>query len=169
MSDVRIERLADQGMITIRGDLDAPEFTKALSLTPPKARQITGGDVPLAWMSPDELLALCPNDAVAGHIARLSKALEGQHHLLADVSDARAVFRLIGEDRAVREVLAKLSPADLRPESLPHGEIRRTRLAQIAAAFWLDADGATLICFRSVARYAEDILKVSCRDRVGHF
>ena len=37
--------------------------------------------------------------------------------------------------------------------------LRRSRIAQIPAAFWLDSESsATLVCFRSVAQYAFDLL-----------
>jgi sarcosine oxidase subunit gamma len=43
--------------------------------------------------------------------------------------------------------------------AFPAGEIRRTRLAQIAAAFWMPQEGTVeLVCFRSVAQYAFDLL-----------
>ena len=37
-------------------------------------------------------------------------------------------------------------------------ELRRTRAAQVAAAFWKDGDGYTLVCFRSVASYVMGLL-----------
>ena len=41
---------------------------------------------------------------------------------------------------------------------------RRTRMAQVPAAFWLDEAGNFhLICFRSVADYAFELLKVSAQ------
>jgi len=104
-----------------------------------------------------KVMVLCPHGDVPETLAALAGALSGEHVLCADVSDARAVFRLEGE--GVRAVLAKLSPADLRPRSLPSGEVRRTRLAQVAGAFWLSDGGtATLVCFRSVADYVEELL-----------
>lgn len=169
MSEVSVARVHDLGMITLRGDLSDPAFGNALSVPIPEPRRINEGEVRLAWMSPDELLAICPRGQVAGYIEALKPALSGQHHLVADVSDARAAFRLTGADAALRETLAKLTPADMRPASLPRGEIRRTRLAQVAGAFWIDEGQATVICFRSVATYMEDILRVSAKVPVGHF
>jgi sarcosine oxidase subunit gamma len=79
------------------------------------------------------------------------------HNLVVNVSDARAVFALKGD--GVRDVLAKITPVDLRPEVLPDGLMCRTRLGQVAGAFWL-TDDTTLwvICFRSVAAYVYDVL-----------
>ena len=73
------------------------------------------------------------------------------------VSDARAVFRIEG-DKA-DQVIRKLSPVDL--DRLEPGELRRTRAAQVAAAFWRQGDGFTLVCFRSVAAYVMGLLSHS--------
>ena len=169
MSDVTIARITDFGQITLRGDLASPAFAEAIGLPLPQPRRITDGEVRLAWMSPDELLAFCPREQVADHVEAVSKALTGQHALAVDVSDARAVFRLSGPEARLRETLAKLSPADFRPEALPQGEVRRTRLAQVPAALWFDEGQATVIAFRSVATYVEDILRNAARVAVDHF
>jgi sarcosine oxidase, subunit gamma len=54
------------------------------------------------------------------------------------------------------DVLMKLVPVDLA--GLADGELRRTRAAQVAAAFWAADGGYTVVCFRSVAGYVMDIL-----------
>ena len=166
---VEITRAPPRGMITLRADLeDAKVKTavkkamgKAMGLGVPVARTIAAsGDHALAWMAPDELLILCPHDAAPGLAARMQKALAGVHHLVAEVSDARALFRLRGD--LWREVLAKLTPADLSPGVFGVGEMRRTRLAQVAAAFWVNApDEVEIICFSSVADYMETLLRTS--------
>ncbi len=166
-----------QGMITLRGDLSDESLTAALAKAAgveiPAPRQVTSSDAgQMLWMSPDELMLLCPHDEAEVRVAAISAALAGQHHMAVNVSDARAYFRLTGEGAAIREVLAKISPADMRDASLPVGEARRTRLAQVAGAFWFSADGeAHLICFRSVAQYVFDLLKISSASGsdVGHF
>ncbi len=38
------------------------------------------------------------------------------------------------------------------------GELRRSRTAQVAAAFWQADGGYTLVCFRSVAGYVMGLL-----------
>ena len=76
---------------------------------------------------------------------------------------ARAVIRVTGA--GARETLAKLCPVDLAPGTFTPGMVRRTRLGQIPAAFWLDGRGAFhLICFRSVADYAFGALCELCED-----
>jgi sarcosine oxidase subunit gamma len=49
-------------------------------------------------------------------------------------------------------MLAKGTPVDLAPAAFGPGDFRRTRLGQVACAFWMPApDAFGLICFRSVA------------------
>jgi hypothetical protein len=76
--------------------------------------------------------ALCRGGAA---VAALLAALAGKHHLVADVSDARAVFTITGD--GAREVLAKCCPVDVAPGVFGPGEVRRTRAAQVAAAVWM--------------------------------
>ncbi len=164
---VRIAESPPRGMITLRAELAdaavAQAVKRATGLTPPAQRRIVRkGDVALAWMSPDELLILTPHGGAETLRSALETALAGRHHLAADVSDARALFTL--EGARVREVLAKLTPADLSPRGLAPDEVRRTRLAQVAAAFWQDApDAFSLVCFRSQAAYGFALLKNAAR------
>ncbi|MGB1235511.1 MAG: sarcosine oxidase subunit gamma [Planktomarina sp.] len=162
MSDtyVNVTRIQGQGMLTLRADLSDKAVVKAV-------RTALGQDVPAtstasddgmagaAWMSPDELLILCADANRADTMAKLQKALAKTHHLLVDVSDARAVFTLDGD--GTREVLAKLSPSDVM--SLAANDLRRTRLGQVVSAFWLSSDSAaTIVCFRSVGDYMHKML-----------
>ncbi|MEZ5886757.1 MAG: sarcosine oxidase subunit gamma family protein [Paracoccaceae bacterium] len=155
-----------QGMITLRGDLKSAKMKKAV-------KAATGVDVPAprriamkdgkgaGWMSPDELLILVPYTEARATVEGLSKALEGEHHLVADVSDARAMFRIAGNK--ADQVLMKLCPVDL--PTLAEGELRRSRAAQVAAALWKsDADEFTLVSFRSVAEYVFGALELSARS-----
>jgi sarcosine oxidase subunit gamma len=90
------------------------------------------------------------------------EALAGEHHLLLDVSDLRACVRLDGP--GWREVLGKLSPADLHPDAFGPGMVRRSHLGPIAAAFWAEGQGARVLCFRSVADHALLLLRRSAAD-----
>ncbi|THD72661.1 sarcosine oxidase subunit gamma [Thalassobius vesicularis] len=173
---ITVQEVGPQGMITLRGDLSDAAFGAAVA-------QVTGASVPgqrkithaganaVAWMSPDELLILLPYAEVGAAVSSLNAALAGTHFLAVNVSDARALFRVTGKPGPVREVIAKLAPADLSPDAFALGDIRRTRLAQVAAAFWLTQEGeANLVCFRSVARYAFDLLATSAAaGPVGFF
>ncbi|MFG6498612.1 sarcosine oxidase subunit gamma [Sulfitobacter sp. 1A13191] len=169
-----ISEVAPMGMITIRGDLDAPylrKVTKKLTGVerPERGQCRFAGDAGAAWMSPDELLLFCPHAQVPEVLARLHAAFEDTHTTAIDVSGARAAFRVEGPH--AREVLAKLAPVDLAPDQFTPGMFRRTRMGQVPAAFWLRDDGAfEAICFRSVARYMFDQLCVAAQpgSAVGH-
>ncbi|MBW6505650.1 MAG: sarcosine oxidase subunit gamma [Rhodobacteraceae bacterium] len=161
----RVTEAGLHGMITLRGDLAAPAMARALKAATgcalPGQRAISAHGANLAaWMAPDELLLLLPYPEAAAICAKLETALAGEHALVANVSDARALFRITGAK--ADQVLAKLCPVDFA--ALPAAEIRRTRAAQVAAALWRSApDEISLICFRSVARYMFDLLATSAR------
>ena len=160
---VRVEEAGLRGMVTLCADLAEAKVRKAVKAAvgvdlPATRRAVLDGGRGAFWMSPDELLLLMPHGEGGAAVASLSKALGGVHHLVAEVSDARAVFRLTGDLGRVREVLAKLTPADLSPGAFAEGEVRRTRLGQVAAAFWIEEGGVTVVAFRSVARYVFDLL-----------
>lgn len=155
-----------QGMITVRGDLASAAMAQALGAVPGVNKVVSAQGTEVLWMSPDEAMVLCPYAEVGAQVARIEAALGGTHHLVADVSDARAGFTLTGE--GVRDVLAKLTPADVAPAVFTPGDLRRTRLAQVAAAFWMDETRAVrIICFRSVAQYVFDILKGAADPRAS--
>ncbi len=162
MSDMAVVTRADaRGMITLRGDLSSAKMKKAVKAATGQAVPTSGqflgnGDKGVAWMSPDELLLIVPYDSVTTSIDAVNKALAKTHFLTVDVSDARAVFTVSGD--GARDVLARLCPVDLHPDSFGVGQARRTRLAQIAAAFWMHEDGFDVVCFRSVADYAHGVL-----------
>lgn len=171
-----LAKLADaglQGMITLRGDLSSKGLQAAVKAATgaevPGQRQVSEADGnAVAWMSPDELLLLVPYAEAVERTAALAKALEGEHALAVNVSGARAFFTLSGE--GAREVLGKVCPVDLEPASFTAGDFRRTRMAQVAAAFWLDDDGAFhIVCFRSVAAYVFSLLSTAAhpQSKVG--
>ena len=163
-----------RGMITLRGDL-ADRKLKAVCAKvtgmqfPSQGQAVCEGDKGLCWMSPDELLVMVPYTDVGTALAEIDQALKGAHYLAENVSDARAVLYVEGE--FCREVIAKLAPVDLHPDTFKPGHFRRTRLGQVAAAFWMrDEDTFEVICFRSVAGYAFDLLAASTKaGRVAHF
>lgn len=174
---VDVAEAGPQGMVSLRGDLDAPRLREAVKaatgLDVPEARRAVFSEAgAVCWMSPDELLILTDYGRGPGMVDALSASLAGAHHLAADVSDARALFRIGGEGAQIRDTLAKVTPADLRLASLPVGEVRRTRLQQVPAAFWfVDPGLAEVVAFRSVATYVFDLLRVSADAdaEVGHF
>lgn len=168
---VRIEEAGLQGMLTLRGDFEDARFRAAAEAAAggapfPERRRISRkGERALLWMSPDELLVLLPWAEADAAAAEAARALDGVHHLAVNVSDARAMFRIIGA--GAREALAKGAPVDLSRQAFGPGDLRRTRMGQLAVAFWQeDGEPETfgLICFRSVAQYAFDALCVAARE-----
>lgn len=158
-----IREIGPLGMITLRAkglkSLDKAIKAVTGTKTPAPRRIEVNSDRACGWMSPDEYLLVVPYAEVAEALAKVSKALAGEHHLAVDVSDARAVFRIEG-DRAA-DVLRKLSPVDF--DRLEPGELRRSRAAQVAAAMWAQDGGYTLVCFRSVAAYVMGLLTHSAQ------
>jgi sarcosine oxidase, subunit gamma len=162
---VDLTRVTGMGMVAVRGDLSA--IGAVLGARPAPLTFVDVDDLTVAWMSPDEVLVLCPTSAVPDLLARLASGLAGRHHLAVDLSDARAMFRLAGAGAS--EVLAKLTPVDMAPAAFPPGTFRRSKLGQIAAAMWRDEQGFGVVCFRSVGDYAEALLRQSAADgAVGH-
>jgi len=164
------------GMITIRGDFSSKTFVSAVETvtgcTLPETRLIcagTGGRM-VAWMSPDELLLVTDHPSASSDATALEAAFAGEHALAVNVSDARSVFTVSGP--GAREVIAKIAPVEMAASDFGSGDFRRTRFAQVPAAFWMhDVDSFTIVCFRSVAQYMFDLLSVSAHEgsEVGVF
>ncbi len=171
----RVADAGPRGMITIRGDLASTEVKNAATGVagvdfPGRGEANCVGEKGILWMSPDEILVLCPYGEVAETLATVEATLAGKHHLAANVSDARALITVTGVD--AREAIAKLTPADVSPAAFRPGQVRRTRLAQVPAAFWMTGEESfDVICFRSVARYVFGILQAAAipGSEVGYF
>lgn len=160
-----IREIGPLGMITLRAKPDVAGLAEAIRAAvgtdvPAQRRIAVNGDKVAGWMSPDEYLLVLPYGETGAALAAIAAALKGQHYLAETVSDARAVFRI--EGAKADQVLAKLSPVDFA--RLEPNELRRTRAAQVAAAFWKDGDGFTLVCFRSVASYMMGLLTHSAQN-----
>lgn len=158
----RIREIGPLGMITLRAKAGTKGLDAAIEAVtgcrvPAQRRIETAGANAAGWMSPDEYLLVLPYAETEKGLAAIATALNGQHHLAVNVSDARAVFRI--EGAKADQVVRKLCPVDL--DRMAPGELRRTRAAQVAAAFWRDEAGVTLVCFRSVAAYVMGILTAS--------
>ncbi|MDW3222473.1 MAG: sarcosine oxidase subunit gamma family protein [Paracoccaceae bacterium] len=169
-SDAGIATISEvplQGMITLRGDLssavvkDAATRAAAVDIPAP-GHASCGANEGIFWMSPDELLVLCPYAEVATRLDAMNAALGDAHALAVNVSDARALFSVQGP--FAREVMAKICPVDLSGAAFGPGMFRRTRMAQVPAAFWMpNEETFQVICFRSQAQYVYDLLIVSAQ------
>ncbi|MEZ5715636.1 MAG: sarcosine oxidase subunit gamma family protein [Paracoccaceae bacterium] len=168
----RVEEAGLVGMVTLRGDLAGAAMATAVKVAtdaaiPGQRQVLRAGGYCVAWMSPDELLILCPHEAADQVVTSLEKSLQGAHFLAVNVSDARAVFEVSGPQ--ARDVMAKLMPVDFA--GFAPGKIRRSRLAQVPAAVWMPEEGRfRVVCFRSVATYVFDVLSVAAQagGEVGH-
>ena len=171
MSDLeQVTRVTARGMITLRGDLASALMKKAVKALTGQAMPTSGqflGNATsgVAWMSPDELLLVVPYGDVTKSVVQIDEIFKGQHYLAADVSDARAVFSVLGTN--ARDVLARVSPVDLHADSFCVGQFRRTRIAQVAAAFWMHDTGFDVVCFQSVGDYAQDLLTQAAKNATG--
>ncbi len=149
-------------MVQVKADLSADVVRSALreaaGLDMPDRLRISVGDRgAAAWMAPDEVLLLLPTGSARRAVETFAEAMGRAHHLVLDLSDLRAGIRLEGD--LVREVLAKVTPADMAPDRFEPGHFRRTRLAQVPAAIWLSDEAiAHILCFRSVARYVFNVM-----------
>ena len=161
----RVEQWGRRGMITLKGDLgDSALHSVCTGLTgvdfPGTTEANCVGEKGLCWMAPDEMLLLVPYDTVPDALGKIANTLGDKHYLAANVSDARSLFIVTGG--APRDVMAKLTPADVSATALPPGRFRRTRLAQVPAAFWMrDDDTFEVVAFRSVADYVFDLLSTA--------
>ena len=160
----RVREIGPLGMISLRAKPDTAGLAEAVRAVtgtglPDRRRIEVAGEKAAGWMSPDEYLLILPYAGTGAAMAGLALALKGQHHLAAVVSDARAVFRI--EGAKADQVIRKLAPVDM--DRLAEGELRRTRAAQVPAAFWRQGDGFTLVCFRSVAAYVMGLLTHSAQ------
>ncbi|MEM8740611.1 MAG: sarcosine oxidase subunit gamma family protein [Pseudomonadota bacterium] len=146
---------APAGLVSLRADLADPAIDAALvaatgMAVPGMRRAVTAADAAALWFSPDELLLLLPDAARAA--TALGDALRAVHHLVADTTDARCRARITGP--AARDLLARGLPVDLAPAAFGPGDLRRTRLGQLAAAIWCeDVERFSLFCHRSVAQH----------------
>ena len=165
---VTVREAGLRGMITVRGDLGSAAMKEAVKaatgyVVPDQRGVKSKGEKGVAWMSPDELLILVPYAEAEPAVAKMQDALAGEHSLVVNVSDARAVFTLTGA--GWREVLAKGAPGDIAPDAFGQGEARRTRIGQIAAAFWISGEEeVTIVCFRSVAEFMFEWLSTASRE-----
>jgi sarcosine oxidase subunit gamma len=172
--EVTIREAGLRGMITLRGDLSDSKLKSVCATITGVAFPTSGQancdfEKGLCWMSPDEILILVPYAEAAAAIETIAKAMKKKHYLAENVSDARALITV--EGAFAREVIAKLAPVDLHPDVFQPGDFRRSHIGQVAAAFWMrDADTIEVICFRSVAEYAFDLLATSAKaGSVRHF
>lgn len=156
----RIVRRSPPGMVTVKGDPETLAVAAGvLGAAMPEPLRFTEGEGGrAAWMAPDELLLTPARPGEA--LGALAEATAARDALVADVPDMRVAFGV--EGAAMRDVLTKATPIDLRPAAFGPGAFRRTRLGQVAAALACEAhDRAEVLVMRSVAGYADGLLRTA--------
>lgn len=157
---ISVSEVSDRGMIDLRGEAGSVKFRQAAKAAlgidlPLKPRTSSvKGDVTVLWLSVDQWLVCCPRNKATGLVDKLRKNLGTLHSLAVDVSDARAIIRLEGDN--VREVLMKGSSIDFTLPEYKAGVVRRLVFAEIAALAHIVADKpctVDLYVFRSYADY----------------
>jgi sarcosine oxidase subunit gamma len=157
---ISMSEVSDCGMIDLRGEAGLVKFRQAAKAAlgielPLKPRSAAvKGDVTALWLSVDQWLICCPRSKAGALVDKLRKSLGAIHSLAADVSDARTIIRLEGDN--VREVLMKGSSIDFTLPEYTIGLVRRLMFAEIAALAHIVADKPCAIdiyVFRSYADY----------------
>jgi sarcosine oxidase, subunit gamma len=166
---IALKEIDDRGMIDLRGEVKDESFSAAVSdalgfALPSEPRTSRRQEETAAlWLSTDQWLITAPRPATAALHARLVGTLKGVHSLCVDMSDARTILRLEGDN--VVEVLNKGTSADFT--ALKEGAVRRLRYAEIAALVHVIArepDVMDLYVFRSYAEYAWTYLTTTARE-----
>ena len=129
-----------------------------------------GRKTSLGWMSSDECGVITKTQNVASLIKKIEIKIKRESFLCLDMSDSRYCFELSG--KGWREILAKGSPVDVSDGKLKLGVLRRTRIGNLAVAFWMTDDKTVrLICMRSVSDFMREWLKtaVDPSGSISHF
>ena len=157
---ISISEVTDRGMIDLRGLTADRKFMaaakSALGFDLPKTPRssVSKGKIECLWLSVDQWLITCPRKDAGKLQEKLIKAMGDIHGLVTDLSDARTIIRLEGEQ--VRQVLMKGSSVDFTDPAYAAGTVRRMLFAEIAAMAHIvseDPETVDLYVFRSYARY----------------
>ncbi len=157
---ISISEVSDRGMIDLRGEAGSVKFRQAakaaLGIDLPLKPRTTAvkGDMTVLWLSVDQWLVCCPRNKAGVLTDKLRKNLGTVHSLVVDVSDARAIIRLEGDN--AREVMMKGSSIDFTLPDYKAGLVRRLVFAEIAALAHIVTDKPCVIdiyVFRSYADY----------------
>lgn len=168
---IAISEISDRGMIDLRGEQSDTKFMNAartvlgVGLPTEPRTSAREGDITVLWLSVDQWLITMPAETCADILAALQKKTAKLFALVCDVSDARAIIRLEGNN--VREVLMKGTPVDLTRPGYDAGVVRRMQFAEIAAMCHVvgaTPDVIDLYVFRSYADYAWEWLEATAPE-----
>jgi sarcosine oxidase subunit gamma len=168
---VRMREVSDRAMIDVRGLTGDRKFMAGvqdvLGIGLPKTPRTSASvaDLAVLWLSVDQWLITAGGSRATSLADALQEKLKGIHCLIADMSDARAIIRLEGDN--VREVLNKGTSVDFTTGEHVAGTVRRILYAQVAAMVHVvseQPDVMDLYVFRSYADYAWRYLLATARE-----
>jgi sarcosine oxidase subunit gamma len=127
--------------------LVAAALNARFGLTPPSKPRIAANEsLALAWLGPDQWLAM----AESGDLAALMVETLGALAAVTDQSDGWVVLRLSGPN--ARDVLTKCLTIDLDPRVFQPGDVALTRAGHVDVRVWQGAAGVyEIACARSYA------------------
>jgi len=164
----------DVGMIDLRGNPEDTTFMKnaasALGIDLPlePRTSATKGGITVLWLSIDQWLITVPMKARDKLLATLNKKLAKNLCLVCDMSDARTIIRLTGDQ--VREVLIKGCSIDVTLPEFTSGCVRRMLFAEVAALSHFVEDKPDIVdlyVFRSYANYVWEWLLQTAHEDTG--
>jgi sarcosine oxidase subunit gamma len=118
------------------------------------------------WTGPGRWLLTFPSGGGRESVAALSKRLEGRHHALIDLTQARTVIRVGG--LSVRDLLSKGTPIDLHPRAFPVDSCAVTSLAHVTGLIHHVEDGVfDLYVFRSFGLHLWEWLREAGEEYGG--
>jgi len=167
---IAMDEISDRGMIDLRGEAGSAKFKQAAKAAlgvelPLKPRTVAAkGDVTVLWLSVDQWLVCCSRNKTGALLDKLRKNLGTVHSLAVDVSDARAIIRLEGDNAL--EVLMKGSSVDFTLPEYRAGLVRRLMFAEIAALAHIVSDNPCTVdiyVFRSYADYTWKWIKATAK------
>ena len=168
---VRMREVGDRAMIDMRGLTSERKFMAGaqdvLGFALPKSPRTSASadDVTALWLSVDQWLITAERSRGRTLADALQEKLRGSHCLIADMSDARAIFRLEGDN--VREVLNKGSSVDFTSGRHGAGSVRRILFGQCAAMVHVVSEQPDVVdfyVFRSYADHAWRYLLATARE-----
>ncbi|MCZ6605666.1 MAG: sarcosine oxidase subunit gamma [Alphaproteobacteria bacterium] len=130
--NVRLSEIGPFAMVSLRMDPDDSgvfdAIAAALGVSPPVEpnRIVSGDDIAILWLGPDEWLAISSDDSL---LERLCRVDPKGNWACTDVSSDRVVLELSGPDAA--DVLAKGCTLDLHPKSFKVGNCAQTLFARV--------------------------------------
>jgi sarcosine oxidase subunit gamma len=145
-------RFVGQVNLRVRGSaLDPAGHVLGYAL--PTAPNTTAGDgrSTACWCGPDEWLIVLADGSQAELIQRFRQSLAGHAHAVTDVTDARAVLRLVGA--CARFVLGKGCPIDLHPRAFGPGKVAQSLIGRSQALILPIHEGYDVFVPRSFAGY----------------